>query len=77
MQVQISIQKEYISFRTEVENIEAMVKKELKKNSTAVIALDFSIVKFISRSFADELLNMTEKFSGKGRSKEKIRNEVL
>ncbi|TAL62933.1 MAG: hypothetical protein EPN85_01345 [Bacteroidetes bacterium] len=67
MQVKIPILKEYISFRSEARNIESRIKKELKKNHSSVASLDFSEVVFISRGFADELLNVIEKFDGNGK----------
>ncbi len=67
MDLKIKIHKEFISFRNEARNIQAEIKKELKKNSSPEIALDFSEVIFASRSFADELLNVIEEFSREGK----------
>ncbi len=67
MQIKISIQKEFISFRSEARNIQSRIKKELKKNHSSDISLDFSQVIFVSRSFADELLNVIEEFGEKGK----------
>lgn len=67
MQIKISIAKEFISFRSEARNIQLRVKKELKKNRSSAAVLDFSEVLFISRSFADELLNVIEEFEDNGK----------
>lgn len=59
----IEIKKEFISFRDEARSIQSGIEKKMKEKSSEEIVLDFSRVMFISRSFADELLNVVEKFS--------------
>lgn len=53
----IQIKKRFLTFRDEAKEIEKMSKKISRDN----VYLDFSNVDFISRSFADELLNIIEK----------------
>lgn len=67
MQIIIPIQKEYIAFRSEARNIQLRIKKALKKNRSSLVVLDFSEVMFVSRSFADELLNVIEGFDENGK----------
>jgi anti-anti-sigma regulatory factor len=50
----IPIKKRFLIFRDEAKGIKRMSKKIARQN----IYLDFSKVDFISRSFADELLNI-------------------
>ena len=60
----IPIIKQAIAFRDEATAIEARAKK-LSKNSMTVY-IDFNAVKFISRSFADELINSIERLKKSG-----------
>lgn len=69
----IHIDKPAIAFRDDAEAIEKQAKKRAKKSS--VVNLDFKEVKFISRSFADELINATERLSKSGITL-KIRNAL-
>lgn len=66
----IKIKKRYLIFRDEVKKIFQPLTKEIKLAPT--ICLDFSEVKFISRSFADELLNFLSNFK-----RRKIRIKIL
>ena len=50
----IPIKKRFLIFRDEAKEIEKMSKKISRDN----VYLDFSNVDFLSRSFADELLNI-------------------
>ncbi|MBT9151323.1 MAG: hypothetical protein DDT40_01514 [candidate division WS2 bacterium] len=52
----IPIKKRFLIFRDEAKEIEKMSKKISRDN----VYLDFSNVDFLSRSFADELLNIIE-----------------
>jgi anti-anti-sigma regulatory factor len=52
----IPIKKRFLIFRDEAKEIEKMTKKRSRDN----VYLDFSNVDFLSRSFADELLNIIE-----------------
>lgn len=60
----IYLEKQAIAFRDDAKEIEKLTKKVAKKYS--IVYLDFSEVKFISRSFADELINVQEKLKEKG-----------
>lgn len=50
----IIIEKKYLIFRDEANHLRDAVKKKKDR----VVYLDFSRVRFFSRSFADEFLNM-------------------
>jgi len=52
----VPIKKRFLIFRDEAKEIEKMTKKRSRDN----VYLDFSNVDFLSRSFADELLNIIE-----------------
>ena len=56
--------KPAIAFRDEAISIELQAKKLSKKFK--VICIDFKAVKFISRSFADELINSAERLKKTG-----------
>lgn len=65
----IKIQKRYLIFREEAKKI---LKSLAKKSKPGPIYLDFSEIKFISRSFADELLNFLDRLGAR-----KIRVKIL
>jgi anti-anti-sigma regulatory factor len=67
----IHLFKQAIAFRDDAEEIEKQAKKSAKKSP--VVYLDFKEVKFISRSFADELINSMERLK-KSDISLKIRN---
>ncbi len=52
----IKIKKKFLIFREEAKNLKEIAKKEMKRSDT--VLFDFSNVKFFSRSFTDELLNI-------------------
>jgi len=56
----IPIKKRFLIFRDEAKEIEKMSKKISRDN----VYLDFSNVDFLSRSFADELLNIIKEKKG-------------
>lgn len=53
----IKIQKKYLIFRDEAKKLFEPLVKKSKRLGQEPIYLDFDEVKFISRSFTDELLN--------------------
>jgi len=57
--MRIKIKKNFLIFREEAKNLEGIAKKFLKHSSA--VSFDFSNIKFFSRSFADELLNILNK----------------
>ena len=57
--MRVKIKKNFLIFREEAKNLEGIAEKALKHSSS--ISFDFSKVKFFSRSFADELLNILSK----------------
>jgi len=54
--MRIEIKKNSLIFREEAKSLEKLAKKKLKQSDS--VSLDFSNLKFFSRSFADELLNV-------------------
>ena len=54
----IKIQKKYLVFREETKKLKKILDQELKKSDAESIYLDFDKVNFISRSFADQLLEL-------------------
>lgn len=54
--MKIEIKKKFLIFRDEAKDLKKIAKKEMKRSNT--ISFDFSNVKFFSRSFTDELLNI-------------------
>ena len=60
----IYLSKQAIAFRDDAKAIEKQVKKFTEK--TSLVNLDFKEVKFISRSFADELISSAERLSKSG-----------
>ena len=53
--MRIKIKKNFLIFREEAKNLEGIAKRKLRHSNS--VSFDFSNVKFLSRSFADELLN--------------------
>lgn len=58
----IHISKKLLVFRSDA----IKIKKEADNSSSDIIIIDFSEVHFISRAFADELLNISEKLQKDG-----------
>jgi len=59
----VKIPKRYLIFRDQACELKCALEKKFKENQTNEIYLDFSKVIFISRSFADELLNILSEFA--------------
>ena len=58
MKKNIKIQKKYLIFREEAKKLKKILNQELKKSGSKSIFLDFDNVNFISRSFADQFLEL-------------------
>jgi len=54
----IKIQKKYLVFREEAKKLKKLLNQELERSDVKSIYLDFNKVNFISRSFADQLLEL-------------------
>lgn len=54
----IQIEKRYLFFREDARNLAKYIYKKNKENKIKIVFLDFSRVDFMSRSFADEFLNV-------------------
>lgn len=59
----IKIQGRYLIFRDQAFSLKQILEKKFKISRENEIYLDFSKVIFISRSFADELLNILSEFT--------------
>ncbi len=62
----IKIDESFLIFRKQVHNLENIILNKIKKSRISNFYLDFSNVRFVSRSFADELLNLFSFFKKKG-----------
>jgi anti-anti-sigma regulatory factor len=60
----IYLKKQAIAFRDDAKKIERTAMKLAKK--TSLVYVDFKAVKFISRGFADEFINVTERLKNAG-----------
>jgi anti-anti-sigma regulatory factor len=58
----IKIKDQYLIFRDQAKVFEKVISKKLKEKNNSEVCLDFSQVHFISRSFADELLEIINYF---------------
>jgi len=56
----IRINKKYLVFRQDAEKISNIIEKKAKNQRSKDFCLDFSEVRFFSRSFVDELLNVID-----------------
>ena len=63
MKTIIKIQERYLIFRDQAERLKNILEKKIKTSQANEVYLDFSKVVFVSRSFADELLNILFKFT--------------
>ncbi|MBU4299284.1 DUF4325 domain-containing protein [Patescibacteria group bacterium] len=59
----IKIQGRYLIFRDQALRLKQILEKKFKISQENEIYLDFSKVIFVSRSFADELLNILSEFA--------------
>jgi len=59
------LQKKYFVFREEAKNIRDIARNKIKKEKIKTLYLDFVKTSFFSRSFVDELLNITDDFKNK------------
>lgn len=57
------IKEQYLIFRDQAKYLKNSLFKKMKESRNKKIFLDFSRVIFMSRSFADELLNLVENFA--------------
>ena len=62
--MRVNIQKKYLFFREDARAILKNIKRH--KGVLKTVYLDFSQVHFMSRSFADELLNMVKNLQNEG-----------
>lgn len=62
----IQIEKKYLFFREDAKNLAEYIYKKNRENKSKIIFLDFSRVDFMSRSFADEFLNILSELKMKG-----------
>lgn len=62
MTAKIKIEKNFLVLRDEIKDI---LRKISQANSSQIV-IDFTRVEFISRSFADELLNLVAELENKG-----------
>ena len=63
MEEKIKIKEKYLIFRTQAKSLANLILKKLTYSKDVKIAFDFQNVKFISRSFADEFLNILSRLS--------------
>jgi len=63
MEEKIKIKEKYLIFRTQAKSLANLILKKLTCSKDVKIAFDFQNVKFISRSFADEFLNILSRLS--------------
>lgn len=54
----VQIKKNYLIFRREVKTLKNLILAQSRAGKKCQVVLDFLEVKFISRSFADEFLNL-------------------
>ncbi len=57
-----TIEKQYLIFREQAISLRKSIFKKIKMSENNEIFLDLSKVVFMSRSFADELINLIENF---------------
>ena len=58
-----TIKERYLIFREQAISLRGFLLKRMKMNRNNELSLDLSGVVFMSRSFADELLNLVENFN--------------
>lgn len=69
----LKVPKRYLMFRENAQYLRDIIRKQVKNEKIKILALDFSEVRFFSRSFIDEFLNILEDFK-KNKLKIKIVN---
>ncbi len=62
MEKKIEISEKYLIFRSQARDLRVLILQEFVDSKNFRITLNFSNVNFISRSFADELLNFLSDF---------------
>ena len=71
----IKVKDEYLIFRDQAKAFKRVISKKLKEKNNSEVCLDFSQVRFISRSFADELARIISHFQQEGNRKIKVINK--
>ena len=71
----IKVNDQYLIFRDHARVLKEVILKELKERNTSEVCLDFSQVHFISRSFADEFLEIINCFKKEKSKKIKVINK--
>jgi len=71
----IKVKDQHLIFRDQAEALKGAISRRLKRKSNSEVCLDFSQVHFISRSFADELLEIISYFQEEKSREIKVINQ--